>query len=243
MANGNLRSMIQVDAALIGGTGIGSRLAAFEGRPLHLPTPFGLFRARVAEVYGRRFAFIERHGAGHKSPPHAVPYAALAWGARAIGARVCISSAAVGSLRPDWMPGTMAACTDFLEMTGRQATLFPRSPEHRPMNRAMAASKRLLEAAPEIEQGVYVGMNGPRYESPAEIAWLRQCGGDVVGMTASTEAIAFAEAGVPYGCLAVVTNLGAGLAPTDPNHEEVGDVMKEHGERAVEIMIDAALRS
>ncbi len=235
--------MARADAAIIGGTGIGSRLARLGGQRLSLPTPFGLFRCRIAGHYGRRIALIERHGAGHKSPPHAVPYGALAWGARALGVRACLSSAAVGSLREDWEPGVLAACTGFIELTGRQATLHPDRPIHAAMNSAMGASRRLIEADPELPEAVYVGMNGPRYESPEEIRMLRALGGDVVGMTAATEAIAFAEAGVPYGCLALVTNLGAGLSAQAPRHDEVAEAADAWGDQAVEILLDAALRA
>jgi 5'-methylthioadenosine phosphorylase len=235
--------MVRADAAIIGGTGIGPRLARLGGRRLNLPTPFGLFRCRIADHYGRRIALIERHGAGHKSPPHAVAYGALAWGARSLGVRACLSSAAVGSLRSDWDPGMLAACTGFIELTGRQATMFPNRPAHTAMNSAMSASRRLVEADPELPEAVYVGMNGPRYESPAEIQMLRQLGGDVVGMTAATEAIAFAEAGVSYGCLALITNLGAGLSPLAPRHDEVAEAAEAWGDRAVEILLDAALRA
>lgn len=59
-------------------------------------------------------------------------------------------------------------------------------------------------------------------------------------MTASTEAIVLREAGIAYGCLAVVTNLGCGLGQGELHHGEVTDVMKLHGETALNVMLTAA---
>jgi purine nucleoside phosphorylase len=68
---------------------------------------------------------------------------------------------------------------------------------------------------------------------------LRSLGADVVGMTVASEAIVMREAGVSYGCLAVVTNLACGIGDTKLSHTEVGDAMSLHGERAVETLIQA----
>ncbi|MER3496125.1 MAG: 5'-methylthioadenosine phosphorylase, partial [Armatimonadota bacterium] len=72
------------------------------------------------------------------------------------------------------------------------------------------------------ESGTYLNLNGPRYETPAEVRLFGQWGADVVGMTAGSEAILMKEAGVPYACVAVVTNLGTGLSSTPLSHKEVG---------------------
>jgi 5'-methylthioadenosine phosphorylase len=103
----------------------------------------------------------------------------------------------------------------------------------------------LINAGSEIgatiaEEGVYVCTNGPRYETPHEIRVYRQLGGDVIGMTAATEAILMREAGVPYACLAIVTNAAAGIGSTPLSHEEVVTEMKIAGETAVQILLGAA---
>ena len=105
--------------------------------------------------------------------------------------------------------------------------------------------KALIEAAAEVganiePQGVYVCTNGPRYETPHEIKVYQQLGGDVIGMTAATEAILMREAGVPYACLAVVTNPAAGIGENPLTHEEVVEEMQRAGAVAVEILLKAA---
>ncbi|MCU0316765.1 MAG: MTAP family purine nucleoside phosphorylase [Fimbriimonadaceae bacterium] len=238
--------MIKADVALIGGTGIGSRLASLGGFPVHVPTEAGLLRTMILKQSWGSVALVQRHSVGHKTPPHLVNYKAIALGLKALGVKGCIASAAVGSLRRDWIPGTFVVCSDLLDLTARRQTLFDRKVVHTPLAKPMSLLTALLEASKEEgvvvqEEGVYLCADGPRYETPAEIQMMRSLGGDVVGMTASTEAILLAEAGIPYGCLAVVTNLGQGLSPVAPYHEEVAEMMEgEKGECAVRIMLRAA---
>ncbi|RYG39499.1 S-methyl-5'-thioadenosine phosphorylase [bacterium] len=238
--------LVRVDAAVIGGSGVGSRLRELGGRAFCLPTAFGLCRGRLLEHEGLNLLLLERHGAGHRNPPHAVPYAAMATALKRLGAPPCFSTAAVGSLRPEWGPGTFVVCSDFLDLTSRNLTLFSNRVEHRDFTEPFSPKLReaLMAAIPEAQPaGVYLGLNGPRYETPQEIRTFRGLGADVVGMTASSEATAMREAGVPYSCLAIVTNLASGIAagPLD-HHGDVMPQMERSGARAVEGLL-AAVRS
>jgi 5'-methylthioadenosine phosphorylase len=231
--------VLKADVALIGGTGIGERLAALGGQALIVPTPYGMLRGRLVPFEGRSLLVVQRHSRGHKVPPHAVEYEAMADGLRRLGVHGCLASAAVGSLREDWPVGTMAACTDFFDATGSGTTLFNDEVRHTDFTSPFPLAG-LLEGA--VGPCVYACMSGPRYETPFEVRTLRALGADVVGMTAALEAIAMREAGVPYGCLAVVTNLACGIAQTTLDHGEVTDAMASHGERAVAILLGAVRR-
>lgn len=233
--------------AIIGGTGIGDRLAALGGETFHLPTEYGLFRAKKLHRDGQDIFLLQRHSAGHKNPPHRVPYHAMAIGAKMLGASCVLSTAAVGSVRADWGPGTFAVCSDFLDMTFRRVTLFDRKVVHRDFTDPFSPDGRraLLDACAKFEveakeTACYVGGDGPRYETPQEIQMYRGLGGDVVGMTASSEAILMREAQVPYACLAIVTNLGCGLGTEELDHQEVVDLMEQRGEVATKILLEAA---
>jgi purine-nucleoside phosphorylase len=72
-----------------------------------------------------------------------------------------------------------------------------------------------------LRQGIYAGLAGPSYETPAEIRMLRTLGADLVGMSTVLEAIAARHAGVRVAALSVVTNLAAGLSAQGLSHEEV----------------------
>jgi len=242
MAHGKILFVLKADVALVGGTGVGDRLAALGGAALHVPTPFGVLRGRLIDVDGLSVVAVRRHAEGHKTPPHMVRYEAIADGLRRLGVRACFSTAAVGSLHEDWPVGQLAVCTDILDLSCRRTTLFDREVRHTDFSSPFPAARHLRSAAGEDAEpnAVYACMDGPRYETPHEITILRQLGADVVGMTAASEAIAMREAGVPYGCLAVVTNLGCGLGHEELAHDEVTDVMESRGERIVQILLEAA---
>jgi len=233
------------DAAIIGGTGIGPRLMLAGAVPVTIPTPFGALRAHLLPSEGPRTLVVQRHSAGHGTPPHGVNYRAIADGLRRAGVRVVFSSAAVGSMRSEWSLGTFVVPHDVLDPSGRRLSLFDRGVVHTPFSHPFdpGARRALLSAAHEhhlhvADRAVYVNSDGPRYESPAEIRMLRTVGGDLVGMTVGSEAILMAEAGVPYACLAVVTNLAAGMAE-EINHGAVTDVMLARGGDAVAVLQSA----
>ncbi|MBS1715094.1 MAG: MTAP family purine nucleoside phosphorylase [Armatimonadetes bacterium] len=233
--------MAEADVAIIGGTGIGPRLAALGGEARRTA---GL-EWTLIDVDGLKVGLVQRHSAGHKVPPHRVDYVGMAQALREIGVQGCLASAAVGSLHADWAPETLAVCTDFLDLTCRRLTLFHDTVVHTPFAVPFPLAGALNTAClavPVKARGecVYVGLDGPRYETPAEIRMLRTFGGDVVGMTASSEAIVMREAGVDYGCLAVVTNLGCGLGESVPHHGEVVDVMQTVGQTVVDVLLAAA---
>jgi 5'-methylthioadenosine phosphorylase len=232
---------VRFAGAIIGGTGIGDRLLELGGEPFQVETKAGLFQAHTVTFGGKEILLVSRHGDGHKVPPHRVNYAAIALGLFELGISVCFATAAVGSLRPDWLPGTFAACTDTIDVSARRLTLFSDTVRHTDFTHPFPAHSRLVAAADALgesvaTEAVYVNVDGPRYESPAEIRAYRGMGGDLVGMTAGSEAILMAEAGVAYGCLAIVTNLAAGLGSGTLAHGEVTDVMQGAAPKALKIL-------
>lgn len=236
----------QYDVGLIGGTGIGPRLAELPGSSaVAFPTPFGFVRAREVEHEGIRLICLQRHSSGHKVPPHKVGYRAMAWLLAQVGAKACLATAAVGCLRPEWPVGALAVATDFLDFSGRRLTMFDQTVEHTDFTQPFPMSDTLERAAEQLGIRVHPGAtylcgDGPRYETPAEIKMMGKLGADVVGMTASTEAILMREAGVRYGCLCVVTNAAAGMGDAPLHHGEVTDVMKDRGGEVVDILLGAA---
>ncbi|HEY3781052.1 MAG TPA: MTAP family purine nucleoside phosphorylase [Fimbriimonadaceae bacterium] len=236
---------MKIDVAIIGGTGVGDVLAQMKGSSLHVPTPEGQLAGKVISHEGGDILLVSRHSAGHKVPPHRVNYKAIALGLKKLGVRYCFSTAAVGSLRRDWLTGTLVACSDFLDLTGRHQTMFDSNVVHTdftwpfsPSGRAAilsAAATMGLDVKPE---GTYICENGPRYETPHEITLLTHVG-DVVGMTASTEAILLHEAGIEYTCLALVTNLAAGIEDMPLSHEEVVEEMQKNASVVVKLLLAA----
>lgn len=235
---------MRVHAAIIGGTGVGERLLALPGRPLHVLTVDGAQRGRLVEIEGRSVFVAGRHSAGHKVPPHRVDFIAMARAARQLGAQACFATAAVGSLRKEWDRGTLVACSDFLDYTGRFPTLFDHKVRHTDFSQPFPARGHILQSARNLgtdvkDGGVYVCGNGPRYETPEEIRLYASQGGDLVGMTAASEAIVMREAEIPYACLAIVTNLAAGLTDEVLDHGDVSREMERSGEAALMVLLGA----
>ncbi|TCJ94381.1 S-methyl-5'-thioadenosine phosphorylase [Nocardia alba] len=112
--------------AVIGGSGF---YDFFDHDAVHVEvdTPYGAPSAPVAigEVEGRAVAFLPRHGKQHEFAPHTLPYQANMWALRSLGVRRVFAPCAVGSLRADWGPGTVAVPDQLVDRTsGRPQTYF-----------------------------------------------------------------------------------------------------------------------
>ena len=92
------------------------------------------------------------------------------------------------------------------------------------------------EVQAPIHSGVYVGLLGPTYETPAEIRMLRTIGGDAVGMSTVPESIAANHLGVQVAGISCITNLAAGLSSQKLTHQEVIDNSKNAAEKLAKIL-------
>ncbi|MFN7148408.1 MAG: purine-nucleoside phosphorylase [Microthrixaceae bacterium] len=135
-------------------------------------------------------------------------------------ARVVLTNAA-GSLRPEWPVGSPVVISDHLNLTGANPMVGadpPRSWSSRFVDLSQLYSPRWREAVaarrPGLEQGVYAGLLGGSFETPAEIRMLDVLGADLVGMSTVLEAVAARHAGASVLGLSLVTNLAAGLQDT-----------------------------
>ncbi|HEY8373579.1 MAG TPA: purine-nucleoside phosphorylase [Pseudonocardiaceae bacterium] len=138
----------------------------------------------------------------------------------AAGCRTVVLTNAAGGLREGMQVGQPVLISDHLNLTARSplvgATFVDLTDLYSPRLRAMAR-----EIDPSLEEGVYAGLPGPHFETPAEIRMLRTMGADLVGMSTVLEAIAARAAGAEVFGLSLVTNLAAGITGEPLNHEEV----------------------
>jgi purine-nucleoside phosphorylase len=171
-------------------------------------------------VFGGRSHFYE----GHPVPTvvHGVRTAILA------GAQVVILTNAAGSLDPALGVGTPVLLADHLNLTGASPMVGPPPPDPyslRFVDLTEAYSRRLRDLArdvdPRLPEGVYAGLLGGAYETPAEIRMLRTLGADLVGMSTVLECIAARHLGAEVLGISLVTNLAAGMAPEGLDHQEV----------------------
>jgi 5'-methylthioadenosine phosphorylase len=236
------------DVAVIGGSGL---YALLDGAEEHiLDTPYGLPSdpVTVAEVGGRRVAFLPRHGRDHRYPPHKIPYRANLWALRAIGARQILAPCAVGGLRPELGPGTFVLPDQLIDRTsGRAQTFYDDAAVHLgfadpycPVGRDTLRRTAAVAGVPLIDGGTMVVVEGPRFSTRAESRWFMSLGAAVVNMTAYPEAILARELGLCYTSLAIVTDLDAGVeGERGVTQEEVFRVFAENIERTRALLLTA----
>jgi purine-nucleoside phosphorylase len=138
----------------------------------------------------------------------------------AAGARIVVLTNAAGGLRADLRVGQPVLISDHLNLTARSPLVGPQfvdlTDAYSPRLRALAR-----ETDPQLAEGVYAGMPGPHYETPAEIRMLRVLGADLVGMSTVHETIAARAAGAEVLGVSLVTNLAAGISGEPLSHAEV----------------------
>lgn len=141
------------------------------------------------------------------------------------GADTFVVTNAAGGLHADLRPGSLLAITDQLNLTGRNPLVGPApvfvdlADAYDPALRALAHTAA-REVGEDLTDGVYAGVAGPSYETPAEARMLHRLGADAVGMSTVLEVIAARARGLRVLGLSLVTNvLGPGAAPL--RHEDV----------------------
>lgn len=150
-----------------------------------------------------------------------------------LGAEQLIITNAAGGINPEFHPGTLMVIADHINLTGQNPLVGPHRPAsgvrfpdmsaaYSPRLRqlAMAAGERVGE---KLQQGVYLGLQGPSYETPAEIRMFRLLGADAVGMSTVIEVIAANHAGMEVLGISCITNMAAGMLPVTLTEQEVID--------------------
>ncbi|MBI5365303.1 MAG: purine-nucleoside phosphorylase [Planctomycetes bacterium] len=141
----------------------------------------------------------------------------------AIGVKGVVLTNAAGGLHAEWKPGTLMRVTDHINQQGA-APLLPRergSGTPYDAEFGAALTKGAKEARVPLEAGVYAGLLGPTYETPAEIRMLRWAGADAVGMSTVAEAMTARAAGMKVAAVSCITNLAAGISKEPLSHAEV----------------------
>ena len=164
----------------------------------------------------------------------------------ALGAETVVLTNAAGGVDPSFAPGTLMIIADHLNLTGRTPLLGPNADALGPRFVDLtevwdAALRQRLRAAGEREgirlaEGVYAGLLGPSYETPAEVRMLRTLGADAVGMSTVLEAIAARWVGLRVCGVSLITNAGAGYTGQPLTHEEVLEAGAAAGPRLARVL-------
>jgi purine-nucleoside phosphorylase len=148
-----------------------------------------------------------------------------------LGVRILILTNATGGLQPEQRPGDLVLVRDHVNLTGLNplrgqlpSDWGPRFPD---MTAAYDPALRdLVKQAAErlgipLSEGVYMGLAGPSYETPAEVKMVRLLGGDVAGMSLVLEVIAARQMGIRCLGISMVSNQAAGMTEAPIDHNDV----------------------
>jgi 5'-methylthioadenosine phosphorylase len=210
--------LADIELGIIGGSGLYKMDELTDVEEREIETPFGKpsDKAIIGSLYGRRLAFIPRHGRGHVLTPNEVPYRANIYALKSLGVKYLVGVSACGSLHEAYAPGHIVVPDQLFDHTkGRREMSFfgdglvvhinvadPFSPE---LSRALAQAVRAVGSTVH-EGGTFITVEGPRFSTKGESNTYRQWGMCLIGMTTSPEAYLAAEAEMAYACMAHVTD-------------------------------------
>ena len=209
--------MEQVKIGIIGGSGIYDIEEIQDISTYEIDTPFGLpsDKVIVGTLAGVRFAFLPRHGRGHKISPSELNYRANIYALKSVGVEQIISVSAVGSLKEELKPRDFVIPDQQFDRTkNRDCTFFgdglvahigmadPFCPD---------LSQLAYDTAKEVgisvhKGGTYVCIEGPQFSTRAESQVNKQLGFSIIGMTNIPEAKLAREAEICYVTVALVTD-------------------------------------
>jgi purine-nucleoside phosphorylase len=162
--------------------------------------------------------------------------------AAATGAGTVLLTNAAGGLRGSFGVGQPVLIADHLNLTARSPIVGANF-----VDLTDLYSQRLRTVAreidPDLAEGVYAGLSGPHFETPAEIRMLRTLGADLVGMSTVLEAIAARAAGLEVFGLSLVTNLAAGMTGEPLSHQEVLEAGRASAEQMGSLLRELAVRA
>lgn len=209
---------------LVGGTGFADMDYLEQRQAQTVRTPFGGATVITGLIGGRASGFLPRHGIEHDRLAPQVNYRANVWAARELGFEALLGTSAVASLNLEIDVGSLVVPDQLVDFSKHRAdSFFTRSAgmtdPFSPAIRALIVEAGEREGIALHARATYLTVEGPRYETAAEIRLFQRWGMDVLGMTNGTEAALCRELGLGYATIALVTNMGAGLGEQGPSLE------------------------
>ena len=172
----------------------------------------------------------------------------VVFGARvlaALGCSIVILSNAAGGVSAELRPGSLMLISDHLNLTGNNPLVgwhgnslqfldMTDAYDHQLRAKAKACAKLI---GVDLEEGVYAGLLGPNYETPAEIRAFSRLGADAVGMSTVYETIALRDLGVRVLGLSCITNVGAGIEGSILDHGHVQEVAQASAHKLEKLVL------
>ncbi len=237
------------EIGVFGGSGFYSLLE--DVREIKVDTPYGAPSDSIflADVAGRRVAFLPRHGRRHTIPPHRINYRANVWAMRSLGVKAAISPCAAGSLALHVKPGDFVVCDQFVDRTSGRADTFYDGPivthlssaeTYDPVLRRLAIETIRDHGIEVHERGTVVVIQGPRFSTKSESKWFSDAGWEVINMTQYPEAWLCRELGIAVVNISLITDYDAGVheGTEAVNATDVLEVFAANAERIQKVVLD-----
>ncbi|GIP48517.1 Purine nucleoside phosphorylase 1 [compost metagenome] len=164
-----------------------------------------------------------------------------------LGVSTLLVTNAAGGVNTSYHPGDLMLISDHLNLTGRNPLVGPNDEElgARFPDMSQAYSRRLRDIARKIaadkgvplQEGVYAGLLGPTYETPAEIRMLRTLGADAVGMSTVSETIVARHAGIEVLGISCISNMASGILDQPLSHQEVMETTERVREKFLSLVL------
>ena len=230
------------EIGIFGGTGIYDSGLLKNTKEITIDTPYGNTSdsITIGEFYGRKIAFMPRHGRKHTIPPHMINYCANIWAFKKLGITRIISSSAVGSLKEEIKPGDFAIPTQFIDFTKSRRNSF--SEDGRVIHISVAdpicpeLHERIASLITDRSRGgtvhydcTYACIEGPRFSTKAESRFYKSTGSDIIGMTLVPECQLAREAQMCYVSIATVTDYDV-WAEKSVTAKEVMDTLSKNAQ-------------
>ncbi len=249
--------MSTVKLAVITGSGTHS-LPGFVGAPHERETPFGPVTVQEGRLAGVEVLHLSRHGESHQRLSNHVNHRANVFALRESGAEAVLAVTVCGAVDSEAQPGTLivfddlhflanrlpdgSLCTLHVQpgVPGRGHWIFD-SPFSEPLRLALLQAAQ-AQQRPTRDGGCYGHVDGPRFNTRAEIRQLAACGVTAVSQTAGPEAVLCGEAELPYALLGFVTDYANGAHAEPTPVEELVRLMAASTEAFAAALADTVVR-
>jgi len=239
----------KAEIGVFGGSGFYSLLT--DVREVKVDTPYGPPSDAIflAEVGGRKVAFLPRHGRNHTIPPHKINYRANVWAMRSLGVDAIISPCAAGSLQVHVKPGDFVVSDQFVDRTNGRIDTFYDGPivthvspadTYDPVLRKLAVETIREHGIECHDGGTVVVIQGPRFSTKSESKWFHDAGWEVINMTQYPEAYLCRELGMAVVNIALITDYDSGVhaGAEAVNAHDVLEVFTKNAERIKKVVLD-----
>ncbi|WP_202318351.1 phosphorylase family protein [Archaeoglobus neptunius] len=231
---------------IVGGTHILEIEVLSDVKEVQIETPYGRAEVDIGRIDGIDVAIIQRHGKRKDKPPHRINHAANFFALKTLGVRYTIGMGSVGCLREEYELPSLIIPDDYIDFFSG-ITVFNDSLVHvtpgfdEYLRGVLLDTAKDISSFPVIEKGVYFQTKGPRLETRAEIAMIKNFA-DCVGMTAGSEATVARELGMSYAVICTMDNYAHGIKNEVVDYREIVMRARENAEECLKIVSEAVKR-